>query len=59
MSFQLSLGLWLLLCAALGAWRTSLRFRKNPDTYLWQIEGMLSLLAFGLGAVLVVDAVFR
>ena len=42
---------WLLVCAAVGLWRAVSQFRRAPEPVLWQVEGILSLVALGLAAL--------
>jgi len=56
MSGEAIFGMWLLVCAAVGLWRTVFQFRRAPERVLWQVEGILALVALGLGAVFVVHA---
>jgi hypothetical protein len=57
MSGEAIVGMWLLFAGAVGCWRTVFQFRRAPDSMLWKVEGILSLIALGLGAIFVSHAV--
>jgi len=52
MRAELVLGLWLILCGSVGATRAVLKYHGDPTGRLWVVEGVLSVIAWGIGLVL-------
>ena len=57
MRAELVLGIWLILCGVLGGTRALFKYRRNPSSRAWMIEGVLSLTTWGIGVILLIHFV--
>ena len=56
---ELVLGIWLILCRVIGGVRALFKYRRDPTGRAWLIEGILALVIWGIGLVLLVSGVAR
>jgi hypothetical protein len=55
-SGKLTVGVWLVFCAAVGGTRAIRQYREAPGRPRWKIEAALSALTLAVGAALVAMA---